>query len=222
MSQCPACSSEIQDAFGLVECPNCHKVLFADFDGTLKIHDESTSHSENAEDIPTHELSEEANDVDFNTNWNLISEAPAPSLDALDPAVDADESVQANDAGFSDIIENVEPEEELLADKKDLNAIDEINQFASSQESSLQKGSLIYNLTIKNIDTEDLKEEIMEVLKEDKLGIDTKKLKFSLPTLELKDLNPVKVSVIVSRIKHLPIDLEWTQRSVITNEESEL
>lgn len=183
MNQCPVCSSEIQDAFGLVECPSCHKILFADFDGTLKVHDNTVEHSA----VPVYEVSEEPSDADFNTNWNLIREKPA-------------------------MVEAVEPQENL-------STLEEINQFANSSDSSLEQGMLIYDLTIKNIDTEELKDEILAVLKENKLGIDTQKLKFSLPTLELKELNPIKVSVIVSKIKHLPVDLEWVQRSAIADKE---
>ncbi|MES2769141.1 MAG: hypothetical protein V4596_08350 [Bdellovibrionota bacterium] len=202
MNQCPVCSSEIQDAFGLVECPSCHKILFADFDGTLKIHDDSSAGFDAAEqDIPVHELNEEVSDQDFNTNWNLV--------DNMKP-----------EQG-----QEPEPEPELEEEARPiqvLSSIEEINRFASSADSSLKQGALIYNLTIKNIDTQELKDEILEVLKESKLGIDIKKLKFALPILELKDLNPIKVSVIVSRIKHLSVDVEWIQKSIITNEESEV
>lgn len=209
MNQCPVCSSEIQDAFGLVECPSCHKILFADFDGTLKVHEEGSA----SEDVPVHELTEETSDEDFNTNWNLVPESRPPSLDALDPVVEVEASQD-----FTDIEEESVPQEEPSEPKENLNAIEEINRFASSEESSLKEGNLTYSLTIKNIDTQELKDEILAVLQENKLGIDTKNLKFSLPTLELKDLNPVKASVIVSRIKHLPVDVEWAQKSIIENE----
>ena len=208
MNQCPVCSSEIQDAFGLVECSSCHKILFADFDGTLKVHEESPAPF-SEDDIPVHEINEEVSDQDFNTNWNLIKENP-PSLDALDPVVEMDAGPIAVE---EPIVEESTPQESL-------GTMEEIHQFANSPESSLKQGQLIYNLTIKNIDTEELKDEILEILKESRLGIDIKKLKFSLPTLELKDLNPVKVSVIVSRIKHLSVDLEWEQRSVLSSGEN--
>lgn len=203
MNQCPVCSSEIQDAFGLVECPSCHKILFADFDGTLKVHDEVSG--DVSGEVPVHELTEETSDEDFNTNWNLVPERRPPPLDVLDPVVEVSEDIDS-------------PAEEFAEPQESLNAIEEINRFASSPASSLKEGNLMYNLTIKNIDTEELKEEILAVLQENKLGIDVKNLKFSLPTLVLKNLNPVKVSVIVSKIKHLSVDLEWTQKSVIENE----
>ncbi len=200
MNQCPVCSNEIQDAFGLVECPSCHKILFADFDGTLKVHDDSpVSFDSPEEEVPVHELNEEVSDQDFNTNWNLV--------DNIKPEQE----------------QELEAESELEEERpiQVLSSIEEINRFARSTDSSLRHGALIYNLTIKNIDTQELKDEILEVLKESKLGIDIKKLKFALPTLELKDLNPVKVSVIVSRIKHLSVHVEWSQRSALTSGEGE-
>ena len=240
MSQCPLCSSPIEDSFGLIECPGCHKILFADFDGTLKVHDEN-SESPLSNDIP--KKASEPEDEDSN-GWDLDRKTHAlsnldpelePELDPeLEPELEPEseslsapavESVAASSADFDPfqveeaIIEEVF-EDPVVDSDFPLSAIDEINQFASSEASSLKQGMLIYNLTIKNIDTEDLKQEILEILKENKLNIDTKKLKFAIPTLELKDLNPVKVSVIVSKIKHLPVEVEWVQKSAIINEEN--
>jgi hypothetical protein len=200
MSQCPVCASEIQDSFGLIECPSCHKMLFADFDGTLKIHEENSAAEEALVSLePSNE------DSNFTDDWNKQDEAP--SLDILDPAVEPQEIVEEPQTKPAPVIRGIP------------SAIDEINIFANSEESSLKNGALTYNLTVSNIDTEDLKEEILDVLKESKLNIDLKKLKFSLPTLELKDLNPIKVSVIVSKIKHLPVDVEWVQKSAIIGDE---
>jgi hypothetical protein len=206
MNQCPVCSSEIQDAFGLTECPGCHKILFADFDGVLKVQEEAHA----ADDfLVTEAPTTETNN--FSDDWNASEEAAPISLENLDPLVEP------------------EPEAELSAIAEEApapvfretpSAIDEINTFANSDESSLKNGALLYNLTVTNIDTEDLKREIIDILKESKLNIDVLKLKFSLPTLELKDLNPIKASVIVSKIKHLPVDVEWIQKSVLSEGDS--
>lgn len=196
MNQCPVCSSPIEDSFGLIECPGCHKVLFADFDGALKVHEENTG--ENAEE------------VDSLVDLDPVLEPQADAL--LEPPI-------AGDA----VIEDIVIEDAVLALETPVEMfIEEINQFASSEDSLLKQGALVYNLTIRNVDTEDLKREILDILKENKLNIDVKKLKFTLPTLELEDLNPVKVSVIVSRIKHLPVEMEWGQRSVIIDKESDI
>ncbi len=212
MSQCPVCSTEIQDSFGLVECPGCKKILFADFDGTLKVQDEVGA--EDSAAAPEGFDAEESASSSFSEDWNAEPEhnPPAPSLDALDPAVEPDSNIE--EAQFE--------EAQDVTAKESLSMIDEVSAFANSEASSLKHGTIIYNLTIKNIDTEDLREEILDVLRENKLNIDIKKLKFSLPTLELKDLNPVKVSVIVSKIKHLPVEVEWAQKSMLTDEESSL
>lgn len=217
MNQCPVCSTEIQDSFGLIECPGCKKILFADFDGALKVQEDSPLKEEA---LATHEeVSSEENVSGFNDDWNSNSPETSeaiPSLDVLDPV----EPVSSVEFGEEAQFEEIVSEESLESPKLDM--IEEVHQFANSEASSLKEGAFIYTLKIKNIDTEDLKEEILDVLKENKLNIDVQNLKFSLPTLELKDLNPVKVSVIVSRIKHLPVDVEWTQTSAITGKESKL
>lgn len=245
MSKCPVCSGPIEDSFGLIECPSCHKILFADFDGALKVHEDGESPSEEgfdevvaapAEefqeiemgekeesqsgwdiDRKTHALANLDPEIEPESDFTAEEEKPAPS----EPEVSFDAksdfgSFQVEDAVVEDVIESVvETEPAKPSESGSLSTIQEINQFANSEVSSLRQGSLIYNLTIKNIDTDDLKQEILEVLKENKLNIDIKNLKFALPTLELKDLNPVKVSVIVSRIKHLPVEVEWVQKSAI-------
>lgn len=236
MSQCPVCSSPIEDSFGLIECPRCQKILFADFDGTLKVHDESSETSPQKEvdqdeessngwdlDRKTHALSNL--DPDLEPEPEVDDVAPEQIMESVEPAVATSPDFnpfEIEDASIEEVVEDpiIDPIETPENAPVFSSTINEINQFASSEDSSLKQGMLIYNLTIKNIDTEDLKQEILEILKENKLNIDTKKLKFALPTLELKDLNPVKVSVIVSKIKHLPIDVEWAQKSAIIDEES--
>lgn len=205
MNQCPVCSSEIQDSFGLIECPSCRKILFADFDGTLKVHEESPV----AEVISFEEVNDpEVSEGNFSDDWNA-QEVHPPSLDSLDPVIEPEVEAEAvEEAKVVPIVREVPT------------AIDEINMFANSEESSLKSGPLTYSLIVKNIDTEDLKMEILEVLKETKLNIDIQKLKFSLPTLELTGLNPIKISVIVSKIKHLPVDVEWVQKSIVSDGES--
>lgn len=231
MNKCPECSTQIEDSFGLVECPGCKKILFADFDGSLKVHEENSvvapmeqetvSFGEEVfEAAPLLEQSSES----FNEDWS------APPLDELDPAVESrpEETPVVEEAQLENIVASagdvvvedpvVVPSEEAPASE---DMIEEINQFANSEVSSLKDGSLTYSVTIKNIDTEDIKDEILEVLRDKRLNIDIKGLKFSLPTLELKNLNAVKASVIVSKIKHLPVDVEWKQRSEVLGEGSE-
>lgn len=226
MSQCPVCTHEIQDSFGLVECPSCHKILFADFDGTLKVHEEGEVAVSTEDGIPTYELKEElTHSAGFNNEWNLVSETPAPPLDTLDPVIEAEGfTATENEVAESEMLDSKTPEKPKAVPKakvkEESGIIDSINNFANSDASNLKQGILIYNLTISNIDTEELKDEILDILSENKLNIDIKRLSFALPTLELKDLNPVKASVIVSKIKHLPVNVEWAQKSAITNEES--
>lgn len=216
MSQCPVCSSPIEDSFGLIECPGCHKVLFADFDGALKVHEENAEESDSKWDLDrsTHALE----------NLDPVLEPEVEASPVPIAEVESEpESFLVEDAVIEEVVEVVEAPVEMLNEPTgDLSAIEQINQFASSEDSLLKQGALIYNLTIRNIDTEDLKREILDILKENKLNIDVKKLKFALPTLELEDLNPVKVSVIVSRIKHLPVEVEWGQRSAVIDKESDI
>lgn len=190
MNQCPVCSTPIENSFGLVECPGCNKILFSDFNGNLAIHSEEALDSSAAQQSDEISVQEAATE---DASWNFQE----PS---------SEESIEAEPFGIEDPV--VEPEISS-------GAISEINEFANSEASSLKNGQWLYTLTINAIDTEDLKEEVIESLRDPKLGIPHDLLDFALPTLSLKDINAVKASVIVSRIKHLPVKLSWTQRSVV-------
>ncbi|MCH2534066.1 MAG: hypothetical protein MK008_06460 [Bdellovibrionales bacterium] len=89
----------------------------------------------------------------------------------------------------------------------------EIQDFANSDESALEQGALLYDIRIQGIDTKELRGEILEYLNDSKLGLDLESLKIDQGTLIVKSLNPVVVSVIAQRLKPLPIVLDWRQHA---------
>jgi hypothetical protein len=104
------------------------------------------------------------------------------------------------------------PEEATVVEDE---TFQEIQSFVSSPVSEMREGTFFYDVKILNLDTQDLKDEVLDILKDKKLGIDLKKLNFKLSHLVIEDLNAVKASVLVTKLKHLPIDIEWTQKSLI-------
>ncbi len=191
MSQCPVCSTPIENSFGLVECPGCNKILFADFNGKLAVHNEEEASAD---------LSSVEEEPSADETWDSAQPESEPFV-IEDPVVEPEAESILETAPTE-----AEPHSEVMA---------EINDFANSDESNLKDGQWLYTLTIDSIDTEDLREEVIEYLRDPKLAIPHELLNFELPTLVLKDLNAVKASVIVSRVKHLPVGLSWEQRSLV-------
>lgn len=199
MSLCPVCQTEIQDAFGLVQCPNCKTMLVAEFDGSLKLQSEEVNHSD---------------------------EDAVVASENAEPAVQADE---AQDLGGSYV-----PSESQPSEPWDLGAVDsvpvaetqspietpvieelkEIQRFGESDASKLSEGDLIYNLLFENVVTQELKAEILAELKDKRFMIREDSIDIKDGTIHVKGLNPVKLSVLVTKLKHLPIQISWDQNSL--------
>jgi hypothetical protein len=196
MNPCPVCSAQIEDSFGLIECPQCHAILVADFDGNLKVQ------APDGEEQPVSEV--------------------AVVEGVLDPAIEPspEPTIVATPWDRPGVEMSPEPEEPPMEPFQD-ETLQEIQAYAGSEKSDLKEGFLFYDVTVMNLDTQELKDEVMEVLKDKKFNIDLKKINFKLPTLTIQDLNAVKASVLVTRLKHLPVDIEWVQKSVIEDKVEE-
>ena len=186
MNPCPVCATQIEESFGLIECPKCHSILFVDFDGSLKV-----------------QTAEEVQDIEEVLDpGSSEQDVPAPTEDWATP-----QNPQ----------EDAQPLEEIEAPLNEFNQ--EIQSFADSEKSNLKEGALFYDVTIYNVDTQELRDEIMDVLKDRKFNVDLSKINFKLPQLTIQDLNAVKASVLVTKLKHLPVDIEWTQTSILQDGE---
>ncbi len=153
-------------------------------------------------------------------NWDMDEEA----VESSEPQSQEPEEpmgFQQTDTAESDDSEPVEqsvvqeswPEEDA---KPPENMMQEIQDFANSDESALEQGPLLYDLRIQGIDTRELRGEILEYLNDSRLGLDLENLKIDQGTLIVKSLNPVVVSVIAQRLKPLPIVLDWRQHAAFS------
>lgn len=147
-------------------------------------------------------------------NWDMDQE----SVQEQNQVPEEPMSFQEADEAESNISEPVEesviqeswPEEQSSQSE---NMMQEIQDFANSDESALGQGALLYDIRIQGIDTKELRGEILEQLNDSRLGLDLENLKIDQGTLLLKSLNPVVVSVIAQRLKPLPIVLDWRQHA---------
>ncbi len=93
----------------------------------------------------------------------------------------------------------------------------DVADFGNQELGSLASGVLVYDLKISGIDTIELRENLKECLSDKRLNISVETAMAGIKTgeLNLNNLNPVVTSVIVSRLKHLPLAIKWTSQQLI-------
>ncbi len=91
-----------------------------------------------------------------------------------------------------------------------------LNEFANSEVSSAKDGPLLFRVLISGIDTKEIRESIREVLEDSRFALDSKTIfsKVSKGHLAINDLSPVKASILITRIKRLPVEIRWEQYAI--------
>ena len=86
----------------------------------------------------------------------------------------------------------------------------EVFQFKDSDPA---QGPMSYSVIVAKIDTKELRNQILEAINDPKFGWDPREVMKSVQAgvLHFNDLNPVKASVLVQKLKDLPIEISWTQ-----------
>lgn len=215
-------------------CTKCGAVLFVDFDGNVQLSSpedaaqvseapeqpltipeleplsfelepESTFQASAAEEVP-HE-SEIAAEADPYSE--PISE-PA-SEPAAEPAAENGQDMAWFDQGVDDALKA-----ESQAPASAQNNVTEVNfqdvaDYANQME--LDNSPLVYTLWIEGIDRKEVRVKVIEVLKDVKFNLHLKEL---IPTirggvLEIRDLNPVKTSLIATRLREESVKFRWKQ-----------
>ncbi len=114
--------------------------------------------------------------------------------------------------------EEIELEEVLEQQISEEPAVEEIpvdlaqvTDFANADVSVA--GPLSYVLVVEGLDNKDLYQEVHQVLAEPRLMIDAHSLMKTvrMGRLEVRGLNPVKASRIVSRLSEMPLKISWRQ-----------
>ena len=112
--------------------------------------------------------------------------------------------------------EMVEPlVEEPPAEEVSTNFSD-INEYGNSNISIAAEGVLRFNVYISGIDSSEILESIRESLWDKQFMWDIDELMESVQSgeLELRDISAVKASIVVSRLKSIPIQIRWEQYAI--------
>lgn len=86
----------------------------------------------------------------------------------------------------------------------------EVTSYANSEAAT---GPISYLIVVRGLELADTFEKLREALTDSRFGWDVEEVMSRVRSgeLTLKGLNPTKASILVSRIKYLPVELEWKQ-----------
>ena len=94
--------------------------------------------------------------------------------------------------------------------------ISDISEFGNSEMSQGKEGSLRFNIFITGIDTADIRESIKEALTDKRFIWDIEAIMKTIDhgQLKIEELSSVKSSIVVQRIKNLPVQIRWEQYAI--------
>lgn len=229
MAACPVCHSEIeitsQHHGTLYTCPSCNAVFFIDWSGQPE--------GAPQEDIAAPEFN--ANDV-YNESPDLGFESPIENPMSVEPLT-ADPMMGEVPAYSSETQDQESQQEEVLQDAEPVDSDYDFSQplgepmvspMQTSVEPSLSSGlsdiadfgnadlgpsTFTYTLTISGIDSGTVRTQVQEALSDSKFAWNVTQVMAQIKggVLTIKSVNPVKASILMQRVKYLPVKVSWRQ-----------
>ena len=91
-----------------------------------------------------------------------------------------------------------------------------LNAFANSELSAARDGPLLFRIVISGIDSKEMRETIREAMTDPRFAWDVGALlsRIDKGNLTIENVAPVKASVLVNRLKRLPVTIRWEQHAV--------
>ena len=239
MVQCPSCSHEIDQEFGMVTCPECHAVFMIDFSGNVESAENAEAPAEESFEAGEDILEEEPLSHDeFNENFEEPL-AVEEEFEAVEEEPIHEEFQPLEEEFVEEPVEELVAEEEVMEEDfmepeplepvaampatPDTEPVD-ITDFANSEESSLEDGLYLYNLSIDRIDSKEFRDIVKYVLGDQKLKLDVVSIMSNLSKgrLVIKDLHPLKAKRIIEQLQYYDFDIRWEQHLVVLEEDSEM
>jgi hypothetical protein len=242
MTNCPRCGTALKDEYGMSQCPGCGAFSFIDMDGIAVIQDEARDVTQEhvphpggaaapsdfndpieglievnqVDDFQTFDPfpSMHSTDIPANADTNASQEFASAEFESIDMAPGRRSEQESEDASSM----NLAPDAEQRVPQAFGPANDplNLNDFANSEVSSAKDGPLLFRVLISGIDTKEIRESIREVLEDPRFAWDSNEIfsKVSKGHLAINDLSPVKASILVTRIKRLPVRVRWEQYAI--------
>lgn len=225
----------------MVQCPQCQSVLFIDFSGNIVVggadnatEEQEPSDSSAPEPPPFHfesppDLNPSLGEGEHgNIAFSLESSAEDENILPAEKEDTDVGDIELTKNEYSEVKMNPElsdapfwsqPEPEVQQNEVESFSHQdyEINQGAPSHQesevapSSFPAGSMNYTIRIKGIDSSSLRQSVLNVLRDKRLGLVSDEIKGKIVQGELTimGLNPVKASMIMNTLKDLPLEINW-------------
>ena len=156
---------------------------------------------------------EVAQNPEAETSQDWEAEEP-PNEETQVPQIEEEDMSAEDSYVFS---EQEEPEEAPQSPQEEKENFSELEEFAK-QDDENQKGSYLYALTLSEINSKESKEKVLEILNDQALGLELSSSdlqKFhEKGQIQLEDMSPVHVYVILHSIMGLSVKIHWEQRHV--------
>lgn len=229
-NSCPKCATNVEHDFGVFVCTKCGAVLFVDFDGNVQLSspEDAAQVSETPEQpLTIPELEPLSFELEPESTFQVSAAEEAPieseivaeadpysepiSEPAAEPAAENGQDMAWFDQGVDDALKaESQPPASTQNNVTEVNFQD-VADYANQME--LDNSPLVYTLWIEGIDRKEVRVKVIEVLKDVKFNLHLKEL---IPTirggvLEIRDLNPVKTSLIATRLREESVKFRWKQ-----------
>lgn len=91
-----------------------------------------------------------------------------------------------------------------------------INSYANSEISQAKDGMLVFRILISGIDSKEVRDSIREAMEDSRFGWNTGELMAQITKgrLRIDSVSPVKASILINRIKSLPVRIRWEQYAI--------
>lgn len=240
MTTCPRCGTALKDEYGMSQCPGCGAFSFIDMDGHAVIQDATppedspvdpnhgassiepggaASASEFSDPIESMLGLSSGADSETTPSSEFESQPAAPSdFAAIEPF--GGEDFSPIEMSVPEVApEQSETEPSTSQPEPAFGPADDplnLNHFANSEVSSAKDGPLLVRVLISGIDTREIRESIREVLEDSRFAWDSGEIfsKISKGHLAVDGLSPVKASILITRIKRLPVQIRWEQYAI--------
>lgn len=126
----------------------------------------------------------------------------------------ASEPEEYNEDFLSNMNSSSEPEAETIIPEDDAKDPLGVQRFDRAEASQLVDGPYYYDLFINGLDTSEIKDEVLQALTDKRFQWTAEEIKRKLRNgrLIFKDLNPVKAVLIVIKLQHIDVEIEWIQK----------
>ncbi len=159
-------------------------------------------------------------------NYGVSSEAP--NEDIAEAPADLHSPVEADDNSMMDAwrVNHGEPApEESTSTEDQFGAPGDplgLNAYANSELSSARDGLLLFKILISGIDSKELRESLREALEDSRFAWSADQLMASISkgALSIENVSPVKATILINRIKRLPVKIVWEQHAITQMDES--